>query len=126
MKNNSLKIISIIGILAILYLLAVNIGYCAADTAAQTAQTAASTAAATTAVPADTIPKANHAGILIKFVWAMGGVILSSLVIFGGLTLYKKIFSVKLNYNQITENILKTPKTIDDAIIFFIKKNKLN
>ncbi len=126
MKNNSLKIISIIGILAILYLLAVNIGYCAADTAAQTAQTAASTAAATTAVPADTIPKAAHAGILIKFVWAMGGVILSSLVIFGGLTLYKKIFSVKQNYNQITENILKTPKTIDDAIIFFIKKNKLN
>lgn len=63
---------------------------------------------------------------LIKFCLAMGGVILSSIVIFAGLKIYKKIFVDKKNPDIIKDEILKTPKTTEDAIKFFINKNKLN
>lgn len=61
----------------------------------------------------------------IKFLFAMGGVALSSFIIFAGLTIYNKFF-VGNNYN-LTEkdDSLTTPDNIDDAVTFFIKKNKL-
>lgn len=63
---------------------------------------------------------------MIKFGLTMGGVALSSIIIYLGLTIYNKFF-VKPKYtHSLEEEILKTPKTKEEAIIFFINKNKLN
>ena len=63
---------------------------------------------------------------IIKFGLAMGGVALSSIIIFVGLTIYNKFFFFFARPNSLEEEILKTPKTTEDAIKFFINKNKLN
>ena len=63
---------------------------------------------------------------IIKFGLAMGGVALSSIIIFVSLTIYNKFFVSQNRPHSIEEEILKTPKTTDDAIKFFINKNKLN
>lgn len=64
--------------------------------------------------------------IAIKFGLAMIGVVVSSFIIFAGLAIYNKIRenSSKTNLN-IEDDILKTPKSVDSAIKFFIQKNKL-
>lgn len=55
----------------------------------------------------------------------MGGVVLSSVIIFAGLTIYNKYF-VKPVYKDLNEDDnLTSPQTQDDAITMFIKKNKL-
>ncbi len=64
---------------------------------------------------------ASVKGILAKFSFAMIGVLISALFIFLILKLYKK-------YNseiQTDEEILKHPKTKDEAIKFYIRKNKI-
>ena len=61
----------------------------------------------------------------VKFGLAMGGVILSAIIIFFGLKLYKKFFMNGKNSNIIKNEILKTPKTAEEAIKFFINKNRL-
>ena len=63
---------------------------------------------------------------IIKFGLAMGGVALSSIIIFVGLTIYNKFFVSQIRPHSLEEEILKTPKTTEDAIKFFINKNKLN
>lgn len=63
---------------------------------------------------------------IFKFALAMGGVVLSSLVIFLGLKIYKKLFVDKTSPNIIKDEILRTPKTTEEAIRFFINKNRLN
>ncbi len=137
MKNKQLTILIILGITAIFYFLTNDIGYCAAN-AAHSAQTAATTtantlagssvnsapAASTAAQTATNVPTLQSA--ILKFLYAMAGVVVSSLLIFGGLTLYNKIFVKNPRYHTPEDDILKTPKTVDDAIVFFIKKNKLN
>ena len=55
----------------------------------------------------------------------MGGVVLSSIIIFAGLTLYNKFFANKKCNNFSKEDTLATPNTTEDAVAFFIKKNKL-
>lgn len=118
MKYNSLKILSILGLIAIIYFLTNDIGYCAAS-AAQTAQSTADTVS-------QTAPAVNNMhNTIIKFVFAMGGVVLSSVLIFAGLTVYNKIFVKNPHYASSEDDVLKTPKTVDDAIIFFLKKNRL-
>lgn len=118
MKNNLLKILSLLGIIAIIYFLTNDIGYCAAS-AAQTAQTTADAVS-------QTAPAANNIhNTIIKFAFAMGGVILSSVLIFAGLTVYNKIFVKNPHYANSEDDVLKTPKTVDDAIVFFLKKNRL-
>lgn len=62
---------------------------------------------------------------IIKFGLAMGGVALSSIIIFAGLTLYNKFFVKQQRPHSLEEEILKTPKTTEEAIKFFINKNKL-
>ena len=59
----------------------------------------------------------------LKFLYAMGGVALSSFIIFAGLTIYNKLFVKKHKRND--DDDLSTPDSIDDAVVFFIKKNKL-
>ena len=61
----------------------------------------------------------------IKFLYAMGGVVLSSVVIFAGLSLYNKYFTGRSGLKFNKEDSLSTPQTVEDAISFFIKKNKL-
>ena len=61
----------------------------------------------------------------IKFGLAMGGVALSSIIIFAGLTVYNKFFVKQQRPHSPEEEILKTPKTTEEAIKFFINKNKL-
>ena len=55
----------------------------------------------------------------------MGGVLLSCIVIFAGLKLYKKFFYNRIKTNSLQDEILKTPRTTGEAIKFFINKNKL-
>ncbi len=61
---------------------------------------------------------------IVKFGLAMGGVALSSIIIFVGLSVYNKIIKKSSNH-AFENNILKTPKSTDEAIKFFINKNKL-
>ena len=63
--------------------------------------------------------------VIIKFLLAMGGVALSSVIIFAGLTLYNKFFAGRKGKKFSKEDTLATPNTIEDAVTFFIKKNKL-
>lgn len=55
----------------------------------------------------------------------MVGVMLASIVIWLGLTIYNKIRSPKTIAIKNDDDILKTPKTIDEAVKFFISKNRL-
>lgn len=63
--------------------------------------------------------------IFIKFVLAMGGVIVSSIIIFLGLHIYNKMFYGQNRNLTYEEEILKTPKTKEEAIRFFIRKNRV-
>ncbi len=63
---------------------------------------------------------------IIKFGIVMGGVALSSIIIYVGLTLYNKFFVTPKYPHSPEEEILKTPKTKEEAINFFINKNKRN
>ncbi len=60
-----------------------------------------------------------------KFSLAMGGVLLSALVIFLLLSIYKRLSGINKNFNTPEAEILKTPKTAEEAIQFFIHKNKI-
>ena len=62
---------------------------------------------------------------MFKFALSMGGVLLSCIVIFAGLKLYKKFFYYRIKTNSLQDEILKTPRTTGEAIKFFINKNKL-
>lgn len=62
--------------------------------------------------------------LMVKFVIAMVGVMLASVVIWAGLAVYNKILTRK-NPVSCDDEILKTPKTIDEAVKFFISKNRL-
>lgn len=63
--------------------------------------------------------------VIIKFSFAMGGVLISTLVIFFGLTIYNKIREKLFSDLSPEEEVLKNPKTTDEAIKFFIRKNKI-
>ena len=56
----------------------------------------------------------------------MAGVMLSSFVIFAGLWIYNKFFVDKSLFpNNDKDDVLNTPKTVEEAVTFFIKRNKL-
>ena len=51
---------------------------------------------------------------------------LSSFVIFAGLWIYNKFFVDKSLFpNNNKDDVLNTPKTVEEAVTFFIKRNKL-
>ena len=70
-------------------------------------------------------PGAVSGSILNRFGLAMGIVIISSVIIFLVLSLYSKKNRINTNYQTSESDILKTPKTSQQAIEFFIHKNKL-
>lgn len=77
-----------------------------------------------TANTAYSMPLAVKTSVL-KFAYAMAGVVISSLVIYFGLTLYNKFKENIEPELSPEEEILRTPKTKESAIRFYIKKNKL-
>lgn len=63
---------------------------------------------------------------ILKFVIAMAGVLISSVLIFLGLTIYNKFFVNKSMFaDNNSDDALNTPKTVDEAVNFYIKRNKL-
>ncbi len=112
-----IKNLSILVLLGLIILLSAQAGICTEDIAQH--------------IPAvaDSIPTKPATGISItasKFVVTMLGVILSSVIIWAGLSLYNKFF-VKNNLRNASmpEDNLNTPKTIEEAVTLFIKRNKL-
>lgn len=63
--------------------------------------------------------------LMIRFVIAMAGVLLASVAIWVGLAIYNKILVRGRKPLTPEEEALKTPKTIDEAVKFFISKNRL-
>ncbi len=116
MKNKKLIFAGLL-VLTVMVVISANAGICV-DSVAQH----------TPALPAGT-PVKNDAfqDTLVKFAITMAGVVLSCVLIWGGLTIYNRFF-VKTSTRRISpdDDILKTPKTIEEAVTFFIKKNKLN
>ena len=119
-----LKIFSIMLLAAVITIIAAQAGFCdpsvadhvpdAAAAASKTAQTAAQTA------------DQSKADAIAKFLIAMGGVALSSIAIFLGLTIYNKFFvDKKLFEPNNPDDALNTPKTVEEAVTLYIKRNKL-
>lgn len=65
--------------------------------------------------------------IIIKFLIAMGGVLGSCLAIFLILVIFKKMFAKKgVNAQPPQEEVYyEAPSSIDDAIMFFINRNRM-
>ena len=74
--------------------------------------------------PTTAAPVSFHNAV-IKFLKAMGGVALSSFIIFAGLAIYNRFFvKQRLDGNR-EDDVLKNSHSVDEALIFFIKQNKL-
>lgn len=70
-------------------------------------------------------PQISFRRTVIKFLKAMCGVALSSFIIFAGLSIYNKFFvKQKLDGNR-EDDVLKNSHSIDEALTFFIKQNKI-
>ncbi len=67
--------------------------------------------------------------VLIKFAVSMGSVLVSLIVIFVVLALFRKQYGANFNNRGNSADLygdtLETPKNIDDAVISFIDKNRL-
>lgn len=64
--------------------------------------------------------------IITKFGLAMGGVIVFSLILYVGLSLYNKFFvDEQIKDFRLRKDSLRTPADKDEAIMMFIAKNKL-
>ncbi len=77
------------------------------------------------AMPAFSAPTEEVKTTAVKFLMAMGGVVLSTFVIFVGLTIYNKLFVERKNLQFSKDDSLSTPDSVEEAVTFFIKKNKL-
>ncbi len=111
-----LKNLSLILILGLIIVLSAQAGLCTEEIAQH--------------VPAVAdIPSKQPTGVMItatKFIVTMGGVVISSIVIWAGLSIYNKIISKRgFNKGTLNDDVLNTPKTVEDAVTFFIKRNKL-
>lgn len=112
--NKTIRFISLIVFAAAITIIAAQNGFCNSEAANQIP-----------AIAEQTPDAAKHEAI-IKFAIAMAGVMLSSFVIFVGLWIYNKFFVDKSLFpNNDKDDILNTPKTVDEAVTFFIKRNKL-
>lgn len=79
----------------------------------------------TTVLPGFCSPNIPVKQTALKFLLAMGGVVLSSLIIFTGLSIYNKFFVGQKSIKFDKKDTLSTPDNVEDAIDFFIRKNKL-
>ena len=112
-----LRKLSLILILGLIIVLSAKAGICADEIAQHVPASAG-------AIPAKA--PAGLSNTMIKFIITMFGVVLSSVVIWLGLTIYNKFFvKNRLKNRELPEDTLNTPKTIEEAVTFFIKKNRL-
>lgn len=109
MKNKFIKYSFNLGLTALAIVVTANISIC--TEAVQQA-----------AVPDNSV--IFHSAV-IKFLKAMGGVALSSFIIYAGLTVYNKFFVAPRLDGNSEDDVLKTPHSTDEALTFFIKKNKI-
>lgn len=110
---------------AIITVIAAQAGFCDPSTVADKIPDAAATVAPTAANAAQTAEQSKSDAIA-KFLIAMGGVALSSIVIFLGLTIYNKFFvDKKLFEPNNPDDALNTPETVEEAVSLYIKRNKL-
>jgi len=118
LKNNKVIIFSII--ITGLILLSVNAGWC-------TGETAGNLSAGASALPADLPMKSDSIlTILKKFALTMGCVGLSLIIIWFGLNIFKKFkFRKTSSAQDLYNDGLKSPRTVDEAIVLFINKNRL-
>lgn len=63
--------------------------------------------------------------VIVKFSSGMGVALISVLIIFLGVVLYNKIRSNKNVELTPEEEVLRTPKSVDEAVKFYIRKNRL-
>lgn len=98
-------------ILAAVIILSANTGLCVDDIAQH--------------VPAVDEAQSGVSLTMSKFVVTMIGVIVSSIVIWGGLSVYNKFFVKYNSGNPPLRKTFNTPKNLEDAVTFFIKRNKL-
>ncbi len=64
--------------------------------------------------------------VIAKFMITMGAVIVSLLLIGAGLCLYKNFLSKNtITKKNLLDDKLNSPNTIDEAVAFFINKNRL-
>lgn len=63
--------------------------------------------------------------IAMKFIYAMGGVVASSMILFVGLSIYNKIRSkvIKVANNDYS-NTLNTPNNLKDAVNIYLEKTR--
>ena len=112
MKNKKLlKTISILAFSAAIVFIAAQSGICEPE--------AVSDAVTETA-------KNPNNDVIVKFAVAMIGVVVSAVVLFLGLWIYNKFFVDKgLFPSNNPDDVLNTPKTVNEAVVGFIKRNKL-
>ncbi len=109
LKNK--KVIFLLEISLMLILLSTNSGICVDDIAMHTPDLAQHT---------------SVKPVIYKFLKVMGGVALSSIIIFAGLWIYNKLFFRHSGFASVDDqNTLATPKNVDSAIAFVIKRNKI-
>lgn len=64
--------------------------------------------------------------VMSKFGLAMGGVVVFSLVLYVGLSLYNKFFvGEQIKDFKLRKDSLRTPTDKDEAVMMFIAKNRL-
>lgn len=101
LKSNNLKYLLYV-VLAVLF--------CTADVAV---------ARGNTALP-------STKSFVIKIILAMGGVGISTLLLFGGLSLYNRFFvATQLKDFKLSKESLRNPMDKNDAVMMFITKNRL-
>lgn len=104
---------SIFTFVAVVLLITAQSGICEPEVTTQVANELAS-------------PEHDKGSMISKLIIAGAGVIISSLVIWIGGTIYNKFFVDKsLFHSNNPDDALNTPKTVQEAVIGFIKRNKL-
>ncbi len=64
--------------------------------------------------------------LAVKFSLAMFGIVLFSILISVGLSLYNRFFvSAQIKDYKLNKDSLRTPKDTDEAVMMFITKNRL-
>ena len=69
--------------------------------------------------------KSEMASALVKFCMVMAAVLLSSFIIFVGLSIWNAILKRSRSKAIDYDATLKSPQSVDEAILLFIGKNKL-
>lgn len=116
MKNNKLfKIFSIFTFVAVILLITAQSGICEPETSTAVADV--------TKNLSETFSAQDK---LVKLGIALGGSVVAIIIITIGLMIYNKFFVDKrLFHSNDPNDVLNTPKTVDEAVIGFIKRNKL-